>query len=322
MNSRPQSTGSPTPAARIVIAGAAHIDRSGWLAAPSALGCSNPGQFDERPGGTALNIARNLATLRARVDLISLVGQDAAGNWLRDEIKAHGITAHLEGGNTGEVHTGTYTSIIEPDGSLLVAVADMAIYEAFAFDAARHPVGELAQSDWLCVDTNLPPSEVTKMLGASRAKKAGVTVSSAKAPRLRTFASMLDVVFTNISEAKALCGFDLANDKPMADIAAGLASLGIDKTVISQGDQPVTVIEAGKISQLTVEPISEVADVTGAGDALVGASLFALTHGHDLVDAVAYGINAARATIQTRGAINANLAEQIGWPSAAAGGQG
>ena len=50
-------------------------------------------------------------------------------------------------------------------------------------------------------------------------------------------------------------------------------------------------------------------------NSLVGAALFALTQGQDLPDAVAYGIQAARATIRIRGAICQDLAAQIGSPS-------
>ncbi|MCJ8309038.1 MAG: bifunctional hydroxymethylpyrimidine kinase/phosphomethylpyrimidine kinase [Rhizobiaceae bacterium] len=311
--SRPPSS-SPSPP-RIVVAGAAHIDRSGWLAAPSALGCSNPGQFDERPGGTALNIARNLAALRAPVELISLLGRDAAGDWLQRTIETSGITAHVTGLSDLKGQTGTYTSIIEPDGELLVAVADMAIYEQFAADAVQQVVGDLQPTDWLCVDTNLPKGEVAKLLNGSAASKAGVTVSKAKARRLLTFAPQLDVVFTNISEAHALCGFDGDETKPMAEIAAGLANRSIQTAVISNGGQPVTLINGGQIMTIEIEPVDQVADVTGAGDALVGAAMFALTQGQDLPDAVAYGIQAARATIRIRGAICQDLSAQIGSPS-------
>lgn len=312
MNTRLRSSHQTAQAAQIVVAGAAHIDRSGWLSAPSALGCSNPGQFDERPGGTALNIARNLAALQTKVNLISLVGRDPAGSWLREEIKAYGIKPHVEGIKGLDAHTGTYTSVIEPDGSLLVAVADMAIYEQFSADQAAHAANQLTQTDWICVDTNLPPAEISQLLNMSNASKAGVTVSTAKAPRMREFAHQLDVVFTNIAEAHALCGFELADNQPLPKIAAALSKLGVGKAVISRGDKPLVLIDAGNVEELKVAPIQRVTDVTGAGDALVGAALFALTQGCELVDAAAYGIKAAQATIQIRGAICPDLAKQIG----------
>ena len=63
---------------RLIVCGAAHVDRTGLLDAPSALGCSNPGRFEETFGGTALNVASVAAGLGAEVELVSLVAQDPA----------------------------------------------------------------------------------------------------------------------------------------------------------------------------------------------------------------------------------------------------
>ncbi|MEP0944575.1 MAG: PfkB family carbohydrate kinase [Rhizobiaceae bacterium] len=311
----PSRPGSP----RVVVVGAAHIDRTGWLSAPSALGCSNPGRFEEMPGGTALNIARVAAQLCGDVDLISLVGNDAAAEQLRQELIAHGITAHLAGGGGGgggeTANTGTYTSIIEPDGSLLVALADMAIYENFSAAPVKPFFADLSPHDWLCVDTNLPPPQIDQLLAASRAAKVGVTVSKAKAPNLLVYASQLDLIFTNRVEACSLCGIEPGHDVTIADMANGLRQICPASFVISNGPDSVTVLEGDSVTSISVSALSadrQVTDVTGAGDALVGASLFALTHGANLVNAVQYGIEAARATIQVKGAICPDLAKRIG----------
>lgn len=322
MNTPPRPEQTASGPRRIVVSGAAHIDRTGWLSEPSALGCSNPGRFDERPGGTALNIARVVAELGAAVELISQVGDDAAAAWLRQEMISHGIKAHLTraGGDNGNsdvgghrsAKTGTYTSIIEPDGTLLVALADMTIYEDFAASSARALVADLTQEDWLCVDTNLPPEQIAQVLAASDARKVGVSVSRAKAPRLLTFASQLDLIFTNRVEACSLCGIEPHQNVAINEIANNLRQHFSASVVISDGSKQVTLVERDIVTSIQVPPIQQVVDVTGAGDALVGASLFALTQGANLVNAVRYGIEAAQATIQVQGAIAPALAKRIG----------
>ena len=221
----------PQQSVRIVIAGAAHIDRTGWLEAPTALGCSNPGRFDESPGGTAFNIARVLAALKARPELVSLVGEDLAVIWLKSEMKSCGIKVHLDG--QSKANTGTYTSIIEPDGSLLVALADMAIYSDFSAAEAIPLVDTLTNSDCLCVDTNLHSKEVGQLLAASKAKKIGLSISKAKAPRLLEYASGLDLLFTNRMEASALLGLEASNPSSIEAVAAGLRELGLNMAVKS-----------------------------------------------------------------------------------------
>jgi pseudouridine kinase len=65
----------------------------------------------------------------------------------------------------------------------------------------------------------------------------------------------------------------------------------------------VTVLEDGHISTIPVPPAT-VADVTGAGDALIAGALAALAHGAPLRDAVACGIVSAQAALATLGALD------------------
>jgi len=263
-------------------------------------------------GGTALNVASVVAALGAKPALVSLVAQDAAGIGLREELTKRGIVAHVDG-STG-ANTGTYTCMIEPDGSLLVGMADMAIYEDFSAREFAPLAGSLSVKDWICVDTNLPPKQMQRLLQLSSARKVGLTVSKAKAPRLKIFADQLDLVFTNRVEVCSLCGFDDAatETKSNESIATALQQMGITSAVISDGTHNVTVIEPEKIQIIKVSPVKYVADVTGAGDALVGAALFALMCDTPLANAVEFGIKAAQATIQSKGALRSDLAKLIG----------
>ena len=288
------------------------MDRTGHLDAPSSLGCSNPGHFEESPGGAALNVARIAAAFGATPTLVSVVGQDAAGDALREETNSRGIEAQFE--QSPKTSTGTYTSLIEPDGSLLVAMADMAVYDDFNADKLLPKMSELSAEDWLCVDTNLPPEQTLKMLRASESNRVGLTVSKAKAPRLLKFAEYLDLLFTNRIEAGALCGFD-AEKTQSADgesFARAFAKIGIGSAVISDGAQDVILIENGEPSRIEVATVHQIVDVTGAGDALVGTSICALMRGMPLANSVGFGIKAAQAIIQSRGALRSDLVELVG----------
>jgi len=289
---------------QIAVIGATHIDRTGCLDNPSVLESSNPGHFAEGPGGTGFNVCGVVAALGMKPHLLSLVGPDAAGQWLRKDIADRGITLHVCG-RTKE-NTGTYTSIIEPEGSLVIALADMAIYRDFHAADAINIVEPLLANDWICVDTNLPVPAIKEILAASGAQKIGLTVSKAKARLLHKFADELDLVFTNKVEACALCNIDEASDDQT--MVAALRAIGLNQVVISNGQKNVIVVEAETVSSLPVKVVEKVVDVTGAGDALVGAALVALMKGNCLIDAVKVGIHAARATIQLKGSIRPDLA--------------
>jgi hypothetical protein len=120
--------------ARILAIGGAHIDRTGRLSSPHRPGASNPGHWESTPGGGVFNAARNLARLGHRVALVSPRGGDAAAGQVAAAAREAGIEdcplTFLDRA------TPSYTSILEPDGNLVTALADMALYDRASRPAA------------------------------------------------------------------------------------------------------------------------------------------------------------------------------------------
>jgi len=293
----------------VVFAGAAHVDRTGWFARASTMGCSNPGQFDERAGGAALNIASDVAALGGHPTLLSHMGDDAAANWLNALAETRGIELHAyrDPGNP----TATYTALIEPDGSLLTALADMSVYDGFDFDHFEDVTDTLSAGDWFCVDANIPETQISAVLSKVPAKKVGFTVSKAKAPRLKSSLSELDILFTNRVELGALSGQDNEQDTDIDAAMDWISREGPDHVVVSNGSKAVTVLAEGKRHHVPVSALTQVRDVTGAGDALAAGTLFKLIAGVSFIDAVEFGIRAAQKTIETQGPYRPTLASDL-----------
>jgi len=299
---------------RILVAGAALIDRTGWLHNRAAPGCSNPGKFDETPGGTALNVASVLACLGQDAELITKIGADASGQMLLDQLQARGVRTLPDYADHKDASTGTYTSIIEPDGSLFIAISDAGLYQQFDVAPYQEVLNRLGAQDYLCVESNLPGSALQGLLAESQARHVGLTVSKAKAHKLRPALDQLDLLFTNQVEAFAL--FELSDSGDETEIVNALrnAMAGTSRlsaAVISNGPDTVLIVDRDHATSLPVHPAETVVDVTGAGDALVGATLSGLMTGKNLRNSVEFGIEAAHATIQFAGAYQSDLAERI-----------
>ena len=58
--------------------------------------------------------------------------------------------------------------------------------------------------------------------------------------------------------------------------------------------------------------MTDVKDVTGAGDALAAGTLFSLMEAHDLDRAVQCGMEAARAILEVEGAWRRDLKQRLG----------
>ncbi|KAG1668228.1 Pseudouridine-5'-phosphate glycosidase [Nymphon striatum] len=228
-------------AIELLAIGGAHIDRTATMLEAHIPGASNPVSFSQNIGGGALNALR-VAKIQG-IDGIAM------------------IAAFIDR------TTPSYTAIINVDGELVTALADMELYD-FGFERqVRRKEGRdrIAESKAILVDANLPEEAVKHVCAHASAMVFGMCISPAKAKRLLSSANKIDLLFLNQAELAALTN----KKKEFAD-------LGFKRAVITNGAQPVQIFDNGKIKKIKVPHASWISDVTGAGDALVGGTIAAL----------------------------------------------
>lgn len=118
----------------ILVVGGANLDRIAKGLGPVVPGTSNPASLQESYGGVARNLAENLARLGLPVRLLTAVGDDAAGTALLRHAQELGIDTAGTLRAMG-CPTGTYTALLEPEGELVVAMADMGVLERLTVPA-------------------------------------------------------------------------------------------------------------------------------------------------------------------------------------------
>jgi sugar/nucleoside kinase (ribokinase family) len=283
--------------------GAAHIDRIGRLENRTAFGQSNPGTMRDSVGGAAFNVASSLTALGAHVSLSSAIGNDESGAHIHRVAADRQIDFHPLA-HPGLHPTATYTGLLDAQGELIIALADMEIYAA----ADVHKT-TVAAGAWLLVDANLSPEMIGALLQKPTAHRAGMTVSASKAKRLRPHIDRLDLLFTNRAEAAALVNAPPAD--PLKMLGQMIADIGCPRAVISDGAGLLVVVDEGAVTERAVDSVA-VKDVTGAGDALAAGTLFALGEGVRFPDAISTGIAAAHAILAHPGPYRADLSNAIG----------
>ena len=197
--------------------------------------------------------------------------------------------------------TAGYTALLDPAGNLVVAFADMAIYDGF--DGARVAEAAAGAIRWF-VDANLPATAIAA-IAASKPDGcllAADAVSVAKSERLQGVLPALDLLFASRDEAVALTGLG-----DPAAAAARLRMAGVGAVVVTLGAGGALVDDDAGVTSLAAAPAA-IHDVTGAGDALIAATLDGLDRGQALVAAVRRGIVAAALTIAKQGAVRPDLA--------------
>lgn len=281
----------------VTVLGGAHIDRRGRIDGDTMPGASNPGRWIEEAGGGGFNAARSLARLGLNVTMISPRGGDATGQRVAEAAIEAGVDDRPF--TFLDRATPSYTAILERDGNLVIAMADMDLYRLFTprrlkIRAVRET---LANSGMLLVDANLPEDTLAAI--AAQAKPLGklligIGISPAKVVRYRSCLAMMDYLFMNSAEARTLT--ETTPDDP-TQWPEQLRRIGLRGGVITNGSGPVIGFDDQGDFALTPPPLDQLVDVTGAGDSLCAGTVSQLFHGQSLAVALRYGVALAGLTL-------------------------
>lgn len=253
----------------IVCLGGANVDRKLRVSAPVRPGSSNPVSVRETFGGVARNVAENLARCGVPVQLLSAVGEDAAGRALLAEAAQAGIGTEAVQVVDGAL-TGSYTAVLNADGSLHVAFAHMDPCERLTPAWLADHAERCRAAALVVADLNLPAATLAALVEVAAVAGAPplvlVAVSEAKMARLPARLSGVRLVVLNRGELAAWAGTDA-----LADGVARLRAAGVQDVVVTLGEAGLChTVAAGSLVFLAAPavPAEAVVDVTGAGDAL------------------------------------------------------
>jgi sugar/nucleoside kinase (ribokinase family) len=286
----------------ILAVGGAHVDRRGQVSGVYVPAASNPGTMREDVGGGVFNALRTAVRRGVSASLLSVRGGDAAGDTVARAIAEAGV------GDLSVTFldrtTPSYTALIDRQGELLIGFADMALYEAaFAKQMRRAKVREALETvDAVLCDANLPTAALERLAKLANGKPIfAVAISPAKVVRLVPIMGQLAILFMNRREAATLAGME--HEASIQSLVSGLQKAGLGSGVITSGSE--TILGFDKKGSFAISPPAarHVADVTGAGDALAGATVAALLKGLDLRQALREGVAAALLAIESPDAV-------------------
>ena len=285
---------------RILCIGACHWDFTLQCNAEVIPGESNPVHSSRSPGGVAFNIARALSRLDCIVGLASRVGSDPDGRALIDYLATSRITATDVGEETA-CHTAAYTAVVDPQGALVVGLADMEIYDRLDRRYWSSRGDKLAGWDAWCLDTNLPePGFQYLCTLANRPRLYAVVSSPSKAARLKSSLHHINTLILNVAEASVLTGQSHRGISGAEKAAQLLCAAGVDRTLVTHGANGGAWADATGSGTMAAPPQPDQSmRVSGAGDSLAAAAVAALEKSHSTEKALDLGIHASHLFIQS-----------------------
>jgi pseudouridine kinase len=305
--------GSPT-LPNVVLIGAAGFDIKGRVIGDRVFeGSSNTGKLTMGMGGTARNIAENLARLDVPTTLITAVADDMIGELVIERTRAAGVatdrTLRIPDGRTG-----AYLGISTPDGDLLMGIDDMSVVRKITPRVARGARHLLRRAGMVVMDANVPVQTIRTVQRLCAIAGTPVCIEPVSLPLIDRIIPCIPgtALFTpNISEAQELLGTTIRTLEEAQAAALAFREWDVDIVVITLGGGGAvyaTTEGSGHVPAIQ----TDIMDETGAGAAMTAGIVCGLMHGFAIDEAVALGASAASLTLLSPETVRSDLSlEQV-----------
>jgi pseudouridine kinase len=286
----------------ILVIGATLLDAKGTPVAGLEPGTSNPARIRFSRGGTARNVAENLARLGAEVLLFTAVGDDPTGIRLMEQTRASGVildhALKIQGADTG-----AYMALLDESGNLSVALDDTRVMEQITPAYLNNLRSLFRDAQMIMVDGSLtePAIRTAVRLATKYDVPLCADPSSARlAHKLRPYLSHLHLLVPNEVEEAELLGLDYIGYSPDTSLAQArrLVSMGVSHVAITLSDFGLNYASSSETGNIPPSYSKQV-DSTGTGDAVTAAIMFGLLNELPIVECMRLGAAAASLTLQS-----------------------
>jgi ribokinase len=282
-----------------IVLGDVMTDVVARLAGPIAPGSDSPAQVTMQGGGQAGNTAAWLTLTGTPTAVVGCVGDDAAGSAVEGALRRAGVETHVS--RAPGVGTGTCVVLVAPDGERTM----------FPDAGANDRLAPGALADELVVAGNhlhiagyallREGSREGARAELERAAAAGLTVSvdpssaALLSPACVQLTEGAGLLLPNAEETLAMTGVD---DPEQA--ALRLAER-VPEVVVKLGEDGALWTDGSQVVRVPAEPVAQVVDSTGAGDAFAAGLIAARLFGAGAEAALTAGCRLAALAVATQG---------------------
>lgn len=284
---------------KIYCIGGSALDRKLKSSAPLVTGSSNPVNASTHFGGVARNVAENLIHWTTDIGLHTVVGEDEDGVLLLSNLKQKGVEiSHsiiLKGARTAN-----YYAILDSRGELYLSLADMAIYDQLPLQRFMHGFNVWDSGSILFMDTNLPTEIITTVMQLAGEKNLLLCIDPVSVSKSAKLPKQLHGVYLlkpNPLEAATLTDMNLETVSDVINAGIKLHQRGVQNVVITLGKTGYVIVNEHIQEFIPIEPIHDVLNVTGAGDAFMAGIIYGLQQDLSLHHACQWGTAAAAFTV-------------------------
>ena len=289
----------------VTIVGAVNIDITGSPYDKLNINDSNPGYVKNTLGGVGRNIAENLARLDAKVELITVLGDDFYAEEIKQDALANNIGLKYTK-SFKDSRTSLYLCINDHEGEMKLALSDMDLYENITIEFLEERL-EFINSSLACViDTNIPEESIKYLIDKVSVPIFIDTVSVKKTEKIFNLLHNIYSLKPNIYEAEILSGVEIKNVDDVKKAAKIITDKGVKRLFISMGKDGVYYkdeFNEGILPSLSLD----IVNTTGAGDSFFAAIIWSYLNGNDVEQSAKIGLAASYICLQSQDTVSKEM---------------
>lgn len=294
----------------VVVFGASVVDIFGFSTSRYRSHNSTPGKVKMSFGGVCRNIAENLARVDVKTRFISVIGDDEKGRSMMEHSSLYGydMSDSLILENSG---TPTYLAILNEDGEMVSAIADMKALDQMSTDFIDAKAEIIEASEFLFLDAD-SPEHLKYILEKFHGKTRFILdpVSAEKAISIKHLIHHFHTIKPNRYEAEVLSGITIDSDEALMAAGKYFLSLGVENVFISLDCEGIFFTNGQESYKITAWDV-DVCNVTGAGDSFVAGLGYGYMNDLSVVETIKTAMSMSNIAIASEETINPELSEQL-----------
>ena len=268
---------------------------------------SNPAQKSTSIGGVISNIVQHLALLDVKVSLITALGSDSDAAFIRSNFEKMGIV--LNDSIIVDDTTGKYVSILNPDGTLNIAVCQDISFKYITIPFLESKSDVMRQFDLILIDTNLAPDTIQWLIHFAKENQKTLIIEPVSVPKAAKLAGLnLDGVYMITPNEEELLVMNPVGAKEEEPINT-LHQRGVMKIWLRKGNLGSVIYEGNQALSLSVPQI-QILDSTGAGDAALAGWVFGYVHQEDELTCLQLGHALAFDILKIKGSVDFTMNQE------------
>ena len=268
----------------------------------------HPAKISYSPGGVTRNILENLVKLDVKCKMLTAVGDDLYGKYLKDKINEVGIDADnvlmVKGGSTG-----TFVQVQDKNNDMHLAMCDMDILKHIDVEYIKRNKELIENALLIIIDPSLNEEVLDYLFDNFNVPFFVDPISDVYAKKIKKYLSKIYCIKPNKRELSILTDVVINNEEDLYLAYEKLLEQGVKKAYVSLGKDGC-LYKDKKIKTKKFKQVNML-NASGAGDSFFAAIVYAYVLGLNIDDTINSALAAGLVTVMCKEAINKDLSREL-----------